>query len=105
MAFEEWWTTDRDGNRVDCRANQFVELHVKRPRCECGRILRKTGFETWECAQCERPYSFDELCRAYAPEGYDYDCDAGSIQDDYGERKYEKLPMRCGPEELFNHCN
>ena len=36
MAFEEWWTTDRDGNRVDCRANQFVELHVKAPVCECG---------------------------------------------------------------------
>lgn len=103
MDFEEWWTTDRNGNRVDCRANKYIELHAKRPRCECGRVLRKIGPELWECGRCETRYTYDDLFRSYGPEAYDYDCDAGTLQDDYGERKYEKLPMNCGPEEIFSH--
>ena len=103
MSFEEWWTTDRNGNHVSCRANKHVELHVKSPVCECGHALRKIGDDLWECAQCHVRYSYDDLFRSYGPEAYDYDCDAGTLQDDYGERKYENLPMSCGPEELFNH--
>ena len=102
MAFEEWWTTDREGNRVDCRANQFVELHAKAPVCECGQHLTHVGPETWKSDRCEICYSYDDLYRSHGPEAYDYNCDAGSIQDDYGERKYESLPMHCGPEELFD---
>lgn len=61
MAFEEWWTTDRDGNRVDCRANQFVELHAKAPVCECGQHLTHVGPETWKCDRCEICYSYGRL--------------------------------------------
>ena len=103
MSFEEWWTTDRNGNHVDCRANQFVELHVKRPVCKWGHHMKKIGPDTWECPRCKIQYSFDDLYRNHRPEAYDYDCDDGTVQDDYGERKYEKITMCCGPEELFNH--
>lgn len=103
MNFEEWWTTDRNGNHVDCRANQYIEIHAKAPICECGCVLKKVGDELWACAQCGIEYSYEDLFRNYVPEAYDYDCDAGTIQDDYGERKYEKLPMDCGPEEIFEH--
>ena len=45
MGFEEWWTVDRNGNRVTCRANQFVELHVKEPVCELGHRMNR--IEKW----------------------------------------------------------
>lgn len=102
MAFEKWCTTDRDGNRVECKADQFVELHVKSPVCECGRHLRKVGPEMWKCDSCDFRYSYDDLYRSYGPDAYDYDSSDGSIQDDYGERKYETVTMCCGPEELFD---
>lgn len=102
MSFEEWWTTDRNGNHVECRANEYVELHAKKPVCECGRVLRKVGVGLWECSSCKLKYTYDDLFRNYGPEAYSYDCNAGTLQDDYGERKYEKLPMSCGPEEIFN---
>lgn len=99
--FEEWWTTDRKGRRVSCYANKYVELHIKRPVCECGRILGKAGKNNWRGSRCGAEYSYDEIYRAFSPDAYDYDCDSGTIQDDYGERKYEELPMECGPSRLY----
>ena len=99
--FEEWWTTDRKGRRVSCYANKYVELHIKRPVCECGRILGKTRQNNWRCSRCGAEYSYDEIYRAFDPDAYDYDYDSGTIQDDYGERKYEELPMECGPNQLY----
>ena len=101
FGYEEWWTTDRKGRHIFCYANKYVELHIKRPVCECGRIMGKAGKEKWRCSRCGAEYSYDELYRSFDPEGYDYDCDDGTIQDDYGERKYEKLPMECGPDRLY----
>lgn len=99
--FEEWWTEDRKGRHISCYANKYVELHIKRPVCECGRILGKNGREHWRCSKCGAEYSYDELYRSFGPDDYNYNCDDGTIQDDYGERKYEALQMCCGPEELY----
>lgn len=99
--FEEWWTKDRKGRGIACYANKYVEIHTKRPVCECGRILRKAGTDRWECSKCGAEYSYDDLYRQHGPDADDYDCDDGTIQDDYGERKYINRSFVCGPEQLY----
>lgn len=99
FGFEEWWTEDREGRTVECYADKFVEIHIKRPVCECGCEMSETETDVWKCPSCGCEYSYDELYRNYEPDTYD--CDAGTIQDDYGERKYEDIPLRCGSEEVY----
>ncbi len=99
--FEEWWTEDREHRRITCYANKYVELHTKEPICECGHMLDETAKDRWYCSECGAEYSYDDLYRSFGPDADDYNQYDGTIQDDYGERKYENLPMMCGPEELY----
>lgn len=84
---ETWTIRNKNGDKVECYANEWREIHTRVPYCECGRPLVEEAHGEWYCSACDETTNDENFTHVFGNVD-DYENYVAESGDDYGEFKY-----------------